>query len=86
MRDHQNVFLLAGGTDGTDGPGEYAGALVDGGTAVRGLQHLSHERSTSWYLDHADAGTFLQASGDLLHTGPTGTNVMDIIMGLKVAH
>ncbi len=85
LRDHQNVFLLAGGTDGTDGPGENAGAIVDGETASRGLQTLSHERSVSWYLDHADAGSFLEASGDLLHTGPTGTNVMDLILGLKVA-
>ncbi len=32
----------------------------------------------------ADAGTFLDASGDLIHTGPTGTNVMDVIIGLKL--
>ena len=85
LRDQQNVFLLAGGTDGTDGPGQYAGAIVDGGTASRGLLKLDPQRSTSWYLDHADAGSFLQASGDLLQTGPTGTNVMDLILGLKVA-
>ncbi|MGD8591222.1 MAG: DUF4147 domain-containing protein [Gammaproteobacteria bacterium] len=85
LRDHPNVFLLAGGTDGTDGPGDYAGAIVDGGTASRGLQVLPHERFLDWYLEHADAGSFLQASSDLLRTGPTGTNVMDLILGLKVA-
>ncbi len=35
-------------------------------------------------MAQADAGTFLQASGDLIYTGPTGTNVMDLILGLKV--
>ena len=32
----------------------------------------------------ADAGRFLEASGDLIATGPTGTNVMDLVIGLKV--
>ena len=79
-----NVFLLAAGTDGTDGPGQYAGAMVDGESVARGLQSLDHG-AVSWYLEHADAGSFLEASGDLIHTGPTGTNVMDVILGLKVA-
>jgi hydroxypyruvate reductase len=86
LNNHPDVFLLAGGTDGTDGPGEYAGAMVDGGTASRGIQHLAGAQPLSWYLEHADAGSFLQASGDLIKTGPTGTNVMDLILGLKVAH
>mgnify|MGYP000712387375 CR=1 FL=1 len=34
-------------------------------------------------LVRADAGRFLAASGDLIHTGPTGTNVMDLVLGLK---
>jgi hydroxypyruvate reductase len=34
-------------------------------------------------LRRADAGTFLAASGDLIQTGPTGTNVMDVILGLR---
>lgn len=77
-----NVWLLAAGTDGTDGPTEDAGALVDGGTVSRGeLEGL--EVTTS--LAQADAGTFLEASGDLLHTGPTGTNVMDIVIVWKNA-
>jgi len=80
-----NVFLLAAGTDGTDGPGEFAGAIVDGGTRERGLQKLNNrKRLLDWYLENADAGTFLQASGDLIRTGPTGTNVMDLILGLKM--
>ena len=72
--------VLAAGTDGTDGPGEDAGALVDAGTIARGAAAgLDPERS----LRAADAGTFLEASGDLVHTGPTGTNVMDLVVAMK---
>jgi len=34
-------------------------------------------------LSQANAGTFLEASGDLVHTGPTGTNVMDLVLAYK---
>jgi hydroxypyruvate reductase len=75
------VYLLAAGSDGSDGPGEDAGALVDGETLARGaLDGLN----AADCLARADAGHFLEASGDLLHTGPTGTNVMDIMLGLRV--
>src|SRR3970282_1777289 len=78
--DH--VWFLAAGTDGTDGATEDAGALVDGGTVARGeAAGLNARRS----LERADAGTFLEASGDLIQTGPTGTNVMDIMLGLRIA-
>ena len=74
------IFVLAAGTDGTDGPGEDAGALVDAGTIARGMAGgFDPERS----LRAADAGTFLEASGDLVHTGPTGTNVMDLVIAMK---
>ncbi|KPJ93379.1 MAG: hypothetical protein AMJ53_07325 [Gammaproteobacteria bacterium SG8_11] len=86
LSDQPGVVMLAAGTDGTDGPGEDAGAIVDGGTASRGRQKLGDGHSIAWYLEHADAGSFLDASGDLLFTGPTGTNVMDLILGLKLAH
>lgn len=73
--------LLIAATDGSDGPGEDAGALVDGGTLQRG-------RVTGFdpvqCLQQANSGTFLQASGDLIRTGPTGTNVMDIMLGLRI--
>jgi hydroxypyruvate reductase len=81
LRGHDNVFLLAIGTDGSDGPTEDAGALVDGGTIARGAaEGLDAERA----LAAADAGSFLEASGDLVHTGPTGTNVMDLMIGLRL--
>ncbi|MCU7905930.1 MAG: DUF4147 domain-containing protein [Candidatus Thiodiazotropha sp. (ex Epidulcina cf. delphinae)] len=73
-------YLLAAGTDGTDGPTKDAGALVDGGTIARAeLEGFEAERS----LAAADAGRLLEASGDLITTGPTGTNVMDLVIGLR---
>jgi hydroxypyruvate reductase len=77
--DGQCCFLSAG-TDGTDGPGTNAGALVDGATFARGTAAGLDAMDC---LRRADSGRFLAASGDLIHTGPTGTNVMDIMLGLK---
>jgi len=80
LAGHDKVWLLAAGTDGGDGPGGDAGALVDGGTIARGkLVDLD----AADCLRRADAGRFLEASGDLLTTGPTGTNVMDVVIALK---
>ncbi|MHB8535549.1 MAG: glycerate kinase type-2 family protein [Sulfuricaulis sp.] len=80
LRGHGEARFLAAGTDGSDGPTDDAGALVDGGSVARGEQAgLDAQES----LARADAGTFLEASGDLVHTGPTGTNVMDIMLGLN---
>ena len=82
IRDCPGACVLAAGTDGTDGPGGDAGALVDTGTVARGMAAgLDPERC----LRAADAGAFLEASADLVHTGPTGTNVMDLIVAMKVA-
>ena len=83
LRGHARVVLLAAGTDGSDGPGTDAGAIVDGESVARGQAQLSLDAEA--YLRAADAGTFLQASHDLLHTGPTGTNVMDLIIGIAFA-
>ena len=81
LQRRDDAMLLALGSDGSDGPTEDAGGLVDGGTIARG------ERAgldAAHCLESADAGTFLEASGDLVHTGPTGTNVMDLVLGLKL--
>ncbi len=75
-------LLLSAGTDGRDGPGEDAGGLVDGETIDRGsLAGLDVEMS----LSSAASGEFLEAAGDLINTGPTGTNVMDLVIGWKDA-
>ncbi len=74
------AWLLAAGTDGTDGPGSDAGALVDHETCSRGR---ARGLCPDDCLQRADAGSFLEASGDLLQTGPTGTNVMDIFIACR---
>jgi glycerate 2-kinase len=80
LRGQGKLLVLAAGTDGSDGNTEDAGAWADGGTVARGERAgLSAHGS----LAAADAGSFLAASGDLLRTGPTGTNVMDLILGLR---
>ncbi len=81
LADSDSIFFLAAGTDGTDGLTEEAGALVDGGTVGRGR---NKGLDSSDCLSRADAGSFLEASDDLICTGPTGTNVMDLILALKV--
>jgi glycerate 2-kinase len=80
LEGHDDVLLLAAGTDGTDGPTSDAGALVDGGTIERGAEAGLNADTA---LARADAGAFLAASGDLIRTGPTGTNVMDLMLGLR---
>lgn len=80
LAGQENVLFLAAGTDGSDGPTEDAGALVDGGTKMRGEDEGYSIKES---LKRADSGRFLEASGDLIETGPTGTNVMDLVLGWK---
>ena len=75
-----NIYLLAAGTDGNDGPTDDAGALVDGSTLARAA---IDEFNGIDCLSRADAGRLLAASGDLINTGPTGTNVMDLVIGIS---
>ena len=78
MAGWPDVALLAAGTDGIDGVTPDAGALVDGGTVRRGEAGAGVPCASA--LATADSGTFLEAAGDLVHTGPTGTNVGDILV------
>lgn len=75
LRDLDDVALLSCGTDGEDGPTDAAGALITRRTlevaSARGLDALDH-------LVRHDAHPFLDATGALLRTGLTGTNVMDL--------
>jgi len=80
LAGEEDICFLAFGTDGSDGPTEDAGALVDGGTIKRGeLAGLDAVDR----LRQADSGSFLEASGDLISTGPTGTNVRDLVIAWK---
>ena len=69
------ITLLSAGTDGTDGPTDAAGAIVDGGTVARARMLGLNPRE---FLDNNDSYTFFQTCGGLLVTGATGTNVMDL--------
>ncbi|WP_462137983.1 glycerate kinase type-2 family protein [Candidatus Mycalebacterium sp.] len=72
---HKNIVGLFAGTDGIDGPTDAAGAICDGSSRL-----LARKRGIS-ARDHLmanDSYTFFDSLGDLIKTGPTGTNVMDI--------
>jgi len=73
--DGRPITFLAGGTDGIDGPTDAAGGIVDGGTIDRG-RSAGIDALTA--LQNNDANTYLDATGDLVVTGPTGTNVADL--------
>lgn len=75
LQGRDGIVVGSIGTDGIDGPTDAAGAIVDGSTLARGTAaHVdAHEA-----LSRNDAYPFLRATHDLLITGPTGTNVMDI--------
>ncbi len=73
------VWALAAGTDGRDGPTDAAGAIVDGATWSR-IAAAGFTPAAA--LAHHDAYRALDAAGALLRTGPTGTNVMDLAIGL----
>jgi len=74
-----NVRLLSAGTDGTDGPTDAAGGFVDGSTVERARARGLDAEDV---LRRQDSYTLLRALGDLHVTGPTGTNVMDLAIGL----
>lgn len=71
------IALLAAGTDGTDGPTDAAGAFVDAGTVARGRRAGVDAAAA---LADNDAHGFFAREGGLVVTGPTGTNVMDLVL------
>lgn len=79
MQGCENVVVASMGTDGTDGPTDAAGGIVDGLTVARGkVAGLDAKQ----YLARNDAYNYLKATGDLIFTGPTGTNVNDLVLVL----
>jgi hydroxypyruvate reductase len=75
IRELEGVVILSGGTDGTDGPTDAAGAIADVDTVSRAEQ-LGLDAAA--YLEDNDSYHFFQKLEDLLVTGPTNTNVMDL--------
>jgi glycerate-2-kinase len=72
-----DVAILCGASDGTDGPTDDAGGLVDAGTWGRAAAAgVDPDAALAAY----DAGRALAAAGDLVTTGPTGTNVCDVFV------
>jgi glycerate 2-kinase len=73
----EGVTLSSVGTDGIDGMSDSAGAIIDGSTLERakakGLNPLD-------FLQNNDSHTFFKELGDLIYTGPTGTNVNDVML------
>ncbi len=74
------VVVLAAGTDGTDGPTDAAGGVADAETVARGERAGQGARRA---LEDNDAYTFLSAAGDLIVSGPTNTNLLDLYLLLR---
>ena len=81
ISENKNIVILAGGTDGNDGPTDAAGAVADSGTinraTAKGLEPYE-------YLANNDSYHFFKTIDDLFITGPTNTNVMDLRITLAV--
>ena len=75
IQGEKDMVLLSAGTDGTDGPTDAAGAVVDPFTFA-GAHNAGMDPAA--FLADNDSYSFFQKTGELLITGPTGTNVMDM--------
>ncbi|HEY1341777.1 MAG TPA: MOFRL family protein, partial [Bryobacteraceae bacterium] len=71
VADLPNTVVFSAGTDGTDGPTDAAGAIADGATLARAPE-------AAHYLAANDSYHYFELLGDLVITGPTNTNVMDV--------
>jgi hydroxypyruvate reductase len=80
MEPREDLVVLAAGTDGTDGPTDAAGGLVDAGTLDR-IRAAGVDPVTA--LDDNDAYSALRRSDDLVVTGPTNTNLLDVYLLLR---
>ena len=76
LEDNTGITVVSLATDGTDGPTDSAGGMADGGTVARGR---AAGLDAADHLRRHDAYPFLAATGDLLMTGPTQTNVNDLV-------
>lgn len=79
LKDFPDIAFLSGGTDGSDGPTAAAGAVVDGHT-LKNAEVLNLD--VGRYIENNDSYNFFKQEGGLIITGPTMTNVMDLIITL----
>jgi hydroxypyruvate reductase len=79
LEDRDGLVVLAAGTDGSDGPTDAAGAVADGDSAARARHHGLDPRA---HLDRNDSNPVFAALGDLVVTGPTNTNLLDLYLVL----
>ena len=75
-----DVLVGSIGTDGIDGPTDNAGAIVDGTTIDRGQ---AADLDATAHLRDNDSASYLESVGDVIVTGPTGTNVGDLVVALR---
>jgi glycerate-2-kinase len=73
LKNSSDITLLAAGTDGSDGPTDAAGAIID---------EKTYRSEAESYLRNNDAYTFFEKYGGLVKTGATHTNVMDLVVTL----
>jgi hydroxypyruvate reductase len=77
--ENRSPIILSAGTDGTDGPTPAAGAVIDPSM----LKSVAEKKlSPEKYLQENDSFNFFQEAGGLIITGPTQTNVMDVVVVL----
>lgn len=75
IANNQNIVITSIGTDGTDGPTDSAGAIADNNSAQKSIEAgLDYKK----YLNNNDSYNFFGKMNDLIKTGPTNTNVMDL--------
>jgi hydroxypyruvate reductase len=74
-----DITILSAGTDGTDGPTDAAGAVTD---CELMLSAAAQGLDAAHYLHQHDAYHFFEKAGGLIKTGPTQTNVMDIMLAI----
>jgi glycerate 2-kinase len=80
LEGRNDLTVVCAATDGRDGTGPWAGGWADGGVIERGMAQGLSARAA---LAAADSGTYLSRTGDALAGGPTGTNVMDLVLALR---
>jgi glycerate-2-kinase len=79
LKEEPGITFLSAGTDGTDGPTDAAGAVVDSFTSQTASDL---QLNMNQYINNCDSYRFFQEVGGLVKTGPTQTNVMDLMVAL----